>query len=372
MPIADLLSFPNPALHLTPASSKARTELLGAVPDCLFDGRRDLVAVGDLKVGPAAQVEVFRRAHPRAVTSSREVWVLDTESLLRYPGESVGIELHGRRAEMEDNVGGDYQLVYERQAEAEADLAWWHPAFGKVWALAQCGQGPVQALAKSILGGDQTALPILADTLEDQGAGPLSEMVRAMSSPQPGDHEGRLLFPSETPCPALLVTPGSKRSWETLKEEISFFLVAASRDLVTTGACIDEFHDFRKRRAPALKGWRKVWLLGDNDLMTRPWVDALRGRPLGDGVRLTSYVLYDNREEAVTELARWCAPAGNLWAVWQAGPVAARDEARAVLDGKETLDDLADLLAKHKARPLADALRTLGQPPGSAPRKRRR
>src|SRR5262249_55829619 len=134
-----------------------------------------------------------------------------------------------------------------------------------------------------------------------------------------------------------------------------------SREMVTTGDCIDEFHAFRKKHSPALKGWRKVWVLSDMELMTRPYADALRGRPLQNNSGLGYEVVYDSREEAITELARWHAVAGNIWAVWQCGPEAARDEARAILDGqREGLDDLAGALAKHKARKLADAIRTMG------------
>jgi hypothetical protein len=369
MLLSDLIHLPAEALHLTSASDSVRKDLLQAVPACLPDGKRDLVAMGDA----VTAVEAYRSDHPRAVKSSRPAWVLTGDSLLRYPERCEGFALRGRRAEVEDNVGGDCTLVYETQADAQAELAWWYPAFGKVWTVAQCGQAPARAVAKSVLAGDRDALAVLADALEEQGADPLAEVVRGMAAPQPIDSEGRLLFPFDSPCPGILVTPGSKRAWEALKEDISFSLLAGSREMVTTGDCIDEFHTFRKKHSPALKGWRKIWVLSDAELMTRPYADALRGRPLQDGGGSDYQVVYDSREEAMTELALWHAVAGNVWTVWQCGPEAARDEARAVLDGqRENLDDLAGALAKHKARTLAEAMRTLRQPARPASGKKRR
>src|SRR5262245_5699994 len=90
-PITSLSHFfclPHRATHLTPASSKARKELLEAIPACLSDGKRDLVAPEDA----AAALQDFQQHYRRAIKSSREVWALDEDSLVRYPGSSEGIE----------------------------------------------------------------------------------------------------------------------------------------------------------------------------------------------------------------------------------------------------------------------------------------
>jgi hypothetical protein len=73
--------------------------------------------------------------------------------------------------------------VYLRRAEALADLAKCDLGVGYVWKVARSRKGESKKLAAAVLEGDLGVLPVLADSLEEEGHA-LAEKVRELCAPE--------------------------------------------------------------------------------------------------------------------------------------------------------------------------------------------
>jgi hypothetical protein len=126
----------------------------------------------------------FLRRRPEAVRAWREVWCLDEQ--VPWPDPEQAPELTGYAVAMDDEMaayGGLARVyLYADRDAALADLARGHERIGLVWAVWRDGPPAARALARTILDGEPSALPIFADALEEAGD-PRAEVVRGWLKP---------------------------------------------------------------------------------------------------------------------------------------------------------------------------------------------
>jgi hypothetical protein len=172
-------NYPYRGVRITPGGAANRARVIDAVGVAIPIGRTGDLLVSDNTV---EEFEVFQARSPRAVRAWKEVWCLDDAVPWPDPDRAPELaEYGGQRVNLTgDALLGGYAhiFLYDDRDSALAVLARFYDRLGLVWAVWQSGAGPARAIARTILDGDEKALPVLADALEEAGD-PRAAEVRA-------------------------------------------------------------------------------------------------------------------------------------------------------------------------------------------------